>query len=178
MWRKRLTRKYRILFLVLSIILALDLGSKTIIDHTVPPYESIPVISGFFSITFVKNTGAAFGLFGGAINAGRTFFFLVITIGAVILISFILRKVKENRVLPPLSLAMIMAGAIGNLVDRIRWGYVIDFLDLHWRGYHWPAFNVADSAITLGVLLLVVEQFSPQRGEGGADTAPKANGTG
>jgi signal peptidase II len=94
---------------------------------------------------------------------------VAITVGASILILFIFRKIRENQVLVPLSLAMIMAGALGNLVDRIRWGYVIDFLDLYWRSYHWPAFNVADSAITVGVLLLFLDNLLLHKKEGDSD---------
>lgn len=159
MGRKKLTRKHWILCLGLPIIFVLDQGTKAVVNHTVPLYESIPVIRGFFSITHIKNTGAAFGLLGGDMSPVRTLFFMGITFGALVLIFFIFRKIKENRVLVPLSLAMIMAGALGNLVDRIRWGYVTDFLDFYWRGSHWPAFNIADSAITVGVALLFIENL-------------------
>lgn len=162
---KKLTRKHLILCFALPFILVLDQVIKAWVKHTVPLYGSIPVIHGFFSITYVKNTGVAFGLFAGDASPVRILFFIFITIGALILIFFIFRKIKGNRVLVPLSLAMIMAGAIGNLVDRIRWGYVIDFLDFYWQPYHWPAFNIADSAITVGVFLLLIENLLLHRRE-------------
>lgn len=157
MWRKKLTRKHWILWIALTSIFALDQLIKAVVENGIPLYGSIPVIRGFFSITHVRNTGAAFGLFAGDIGPFRTLFFVTITIGAIILIFFVFRRIKGNRALAPLSLAMILAGAMGNLVDRIRWGYVIDFLDFYWREYHWPAFNIADSAITVGVFLLFIE---------------------
>ena len=163
MWRKRFTRKYGILCFALTIIFALDQASKAVVQHTVPLYGSIPVIRGFFNLTYVKNTGAAFGLFAGDTNAFRTLFFVTITVGALVLIFWLFRRIKEDRVLIPLSFAMIIAGAVGNLVDRIRWGYVIDFLDFYWQTYHWPAFNIADSAITVGVALLFIENLFPRR---------------
>lgn len=156
---EKLTRKYRIFLITLPLVLFLDQLIKYLVERAVPLYESIPVISGFFSITHVKNTGAAFGLFAGGISPFRTLFFGVITVGALIVIFLIFRRIREERVLAPLSLAMIMAGALGNLVDRIRWGYVTDFLDFYWREYHWPAFNIADSAITVGVFLLLFENL-------------------
>jgi len=159
MWGIRFTRKHWILFSALPVILALDQGTKVAVEYAVPLYRSIPVIHGFLSITHARNTGAAFGLFAGDTSLVRTVFFIGITIGAMILILFVFRKIRGNRILVPLSLAMITAGAVGNLVDRIRWGYVIDFLDFYWHGYHWPAFNIADSAITVGVFLLLIENL-------------------
>ncbi len=163
MLSRGLTRKHWILWIALPLVLACDWITKYAVQHLVPLYGATPVIGGVFNLTYVKNTGAAFGLFAGDINPFRTVFFAAITIGAVGVIFLIFRRVKENAVLAPLSLAMIMAGAIGNLVDRIRWGYVIDFLDFHWHEYHWPAFNVADSAITVGVILLLIENLFLQR---------------
>jgi len=159
MKEKKLTRKHWIFCLALPVIFALDQATKIVVEHGVPLYESIPVITGLFNITHLKNTGAAFGLFAGHASTFRTLFFAVITIGALMLILLIFRNTKGNRILTPLSLGMIMAGALGNLVDRIRWGYVIDFLDLYWKNHHWPAFNIADSAITVGIVLVLVEHL-------------------
>ncbi len=169
----RFTRKHWILCSALLLILALDQGTKAAVEYAVPLYGSIPVIHGFFSITHVKNTGAAFGLFAGDTSLVRTVFFISITIGAIILILFVFRKIRGNRVLVPLSLAMITAGAVGNLLDRIRWGHVLDFLDFHWHGYHWPAFNIADSAITVGVFLLLIENLFFAKKERGSEEADR-----
>lgn len=162
---KKFTRKRWVFCLSLPMFFALDQATKAFVERTVPLYESIVVVSGLFSITHVKNTGAAFGLFAGHASVFRTLFFVVITVGALMLILLIFRSVKEKRVLVPLSLGMITAGALGNLVDRIRWGYVIDFLDVYWRTHHWPAFNIADSAITVGILLVLVENLLLHRKE-------------
>ena len=173
MWPERFERKHWIFGLALPCVLIFDQLTKAVVERRVPLHESIAVIRGFFNITHVKNTGAAFGLFAGYANAFRSAFFIAITIGAVILILVIFRRIKKDRVLVPLSLAMFTAGAIGNLVDRIRWGHVIDFLDVHWGVYHWPAFNVADSAITLGILLLLVENLFFNRGKPVAEDVPQ-----
>ena len=159
MKEKKLTRKHWVFCVALPVIFALDQATKAVVERTVPLYESIVVVPGLFRITHLKNTGAAFGLFAGQAGIVRTLFFAVITIGALILILLIFRNARGNRILTPLSLGMIMAGALGNLVDRIRWGCVIDFLDVYWRNHHWPAFNIADSAITVGILLVLVEQL-------------------
>jgi signal peptidase II len=156
---KRLSTKHWILIAILPLVFILDQGTKTLVDRIVSLHDAIPVIPGFFNITHVENTGAAFGLFSGNTNTPRTLFFTAITVGALVLIYTIFRRVRGDRVLVPLSLAMIMSGALGNLVDRIRWGYVIDFLDFYWGVHHWPAFNIADSSITVGVCLLLLENL-------------------
>jgi signal peptidase II len=159
MGRENLGRKHWILFITLPVVLVLDQVTKSLVIHSVPLHQSIPVIRGFFNITHVKNTGAAFGVFSGYTSPVRTLFFTAITIAALAFIILIYRKVRTNRVLVPFCLSLIMAGALGNMVDRIRWGYVTDFLDLYWRTYRWPAFNVADSAITIGICLLLLDSF-------------------
>ncbi len=164
MGRKRLTRKHLILGIALTALLVLDQWIKAVVVRTIPLHESMPVIPGLFDITHVRNTGAAFGLFAGEISHFRTLFFVALTIGALIVICLVFRRVEENRVVLPLSLGMIMAGAVGNLVDRVRLGYVTDFLDFYWHGHHWPAFNIADSAITVGVILLFIDNLFPRRG--------------
>jgi len=163
---KKLTRKHWAFCISLPMVFALDQATKALVERTVPLYESIIVVPGLFSITHVKNTGAAFGLFAGHAGALRTLFFGAITVGALMLILLIFRTVKEKRILAPLCLGMIMAGALGNLVDRIRWGFVIDFIDVYWKTYHWPAFNIADSAITVGILLVLVENLLLHRKTG------------
>jgi signal peptidase II len=163
---KKHTRKHWVFGISLPLVFALDQATKAWVERTVPLYESIIVVPGLFNITHVKNTGVAFGLFAGHASTLRTLFFGAITLGALMLILLVFRTVKEKRILAPLCLGMIMAGALGNLVDRIRWGFVIDFMDLHWKTYHWPAFNVADSAITVGILLVLMENLLLHRKTG------------
>lgn len=110
-------------------------------------------ITGFFNLVLVYNTGAAFSFLAAEAGWQRLLFTGIAVVASVVII-FMLRRYPDNRVLS-LALALILGGAIGNLVDRLLLGHVVDFLDFHLGGYHWPAFNGADSAITLGAVLLV-----------------------
>ena len=125
------------------IILCLDQSTKFIVNKNFKPHESITVIKGIFHLTLVHNRGAAFGML-----KGQTFLFVLTSIFAVILIYSGLKNTRGN--LYSISLVLILAGAVGNLIDRVFFGYVIDFLDFR----IWPVFNVADSAITVGAILL------------------------
>jgi signal peptidase II len=122
-------------------------------------HESIPVIEGYFNITYVKNPGAAFGFLSNASPQFRSLFLISVTVIAIVLILYFISKNTSKEVFLTFSLSLILGGAVGNLIDRIRFGAVTDFLDFYISSYHWPAFNVADSAISLGALVLVVEVF-------------------
>jgi signal peptidase II len=148
-------RKYTILLIVFCILLAMDQVSKLVIDYYVPLHQSNEVIAGFFSIVHVQNRGAAFGLL--AHIPGAAHIFLITSLIAIALILVYFRWIKEGEVWTPISLSLILTGAVGNLIDRFRLGSVIDFLDFHYHGWHWPAFNVADSSITIGVILLAIK---------------------
>ena len=115
------------------------------------------MIPGYFNLTYVRNPGAAFGIFRESLGNLREYFFLAMPPLAMITILAILRGVPSNDRLQILALSSIFGGAIGNYLDRIRFGFVIDFLDFHWQSkYSWPAFNVADSAIVVGVGVLLL----------------------
>lgn len=134
-----------ILVIVLSILL-LDQSAKYIVSKALPLNESLPLIKGALHLTLVHNRGAAFGIL-----KEQTGFFIFTSVFSLLLIYFGLKKRRQEKIsIYTLSLAFIAAGAIGNLIDRVRFGYVIDFLDLR----VWPVFNVADSAITIGAVLL------------------------
>lgn len=148
-------RKYWILLIVFVILLVLDQASKVLIERSVPLHQAIEIIPGFFAIVHVENRGAAFGLLAGLPGAGA--FFVVISLIAIVLIIAYFRWIKDNEIWTPLCLALVLTGAVGNLIDRFRLGSVVDFLDVHYRGWHWPAFNVADSCITIGVILLALK---------------------
>jgi signal peptidase II len=148
-------RKYTILLIVFCSLLALDQVSKLVIDYYVPLHQSNEVIAGFFSIVHVQNRGAAFGLL--AHIPGAAHIFLITSLIAIAIILVYFRWIKEGEVWTPISLSLILTGAVGNLIDRFRLGSVIDFLDFHYHGWHWPAFNVADSSITIGVILLAIK---------------------
>jgi signal peptidase II len=148
-------RKYTILLIVFCILLALDQVSKLVINQYVPLHQSSEVIAGFFNIVHVQNRGAAFGLL--AHIPGAAHIFLITSLIAIALILVYFRWIKEGEVWTPICLSLILTGAVGNLIDRFRLGSVIDFLDFYYQGWHWPAFNVADSSITIGVILLALK---------------------
>ncbi len=142
-------------FLLIAIaVLAIDQVTKEAVIKHFALHQSKEIIPGFFHITYVRNTGAAFGILSGK-ESWRLYFFLVIgTVALVSLFQFFYSNYKDPLVV--IGTAMVCGGAAGNIIDRIRYGYVVDFLDFFWGPYHWPAFNVADSAITVGVLLLLL----------------------
>lgn len=147
--------KTKLILSWLTAIVAIDQITKLIVDRTMPLYRSIPVIDGFFDLTYIRNTGAAFGILAGS---GATFrlpflmFFSLLAIGFIILM---LRRLPEGETGLIIALTFILGGAIGNLIDRFAHAEVIDFLDFYWGNYHWPAFNIADSFITVGVTITV-----------------------
>lgn len=137
-------------------IVALDQITKAVVLEHLPPGVAIHVIDGFLSLTLVMNAGLAFGLLGGLPAAWR-WVVALLSIGALVVLARVaMRVVADGGWAPRLSVALIFGGAVGNLIDRARFGAVVDFVDVHARGYHWPAFNVADSAITIGVTLLAI----------------------
>jgi signal peptidase II len=150
-------QKKNVIFLsTVTVLIILDQATKYIIHAGMALHESIPVIPGFFSITYVRNPGAAFGFLAGASPTFRYVFFIAVTIVAIGLILHYLRTYAAGDRLLTISLGMILSGAIGNLIDRIRFGEVIDFLDVYLGATHWPAFNVADSAISVGAFILFI----------------------
>ncbi|MGZ8161832.1 MAG: signal peptidase II [Methylobacter sp.] len=137
--------------------LILDQGSKLAIDKSMQLYQSIPVMP-YFNLTYVHNTGAAFSFLSEAGGWQRWFFAgLALVISVVITIWLV--RLKSHETLLAVALALVLGGAVGNLIDRLAYGYVIDFLDVYYQDWHWPAFNIADSAITLGVILMIAESF-------------------
>ncbi len=139
--------------LTLTLILILDQGTKFIVDRTIPLHHSIPVIDNLFNLTHIRNTGAAFGILAGRRGWVRSSFLLFFSLVAMVFIVVLLRRLPENEKTLTIALSFILGGAIGNLLDRLLYGEVIDFLDFYWSRYHWPAFNAADSFITVGVIL-------------------------
>ena len=122
-----------------------------------------PVIEGVFSLTLVMNPGLAFGMLARTPPAWRWVVAGLSIVALVALLGFARRMGPTGDAWTVLALGLILGGAVGNLIDRARFGAVVDFLDLYWRGYHWPAFNVADSGITVGVTLLAVRLVFPPR---------------
>ena len=149
---------------VLVLIAADQLTKLAITEHFVYG-ESMPVTS-FFNLVLVYNKGAAFSFLSDA-GGWQRVFFIVLTIGAIGLIMWMIRK-HRDELLFCWGLVFILGGAIGNLIDRIRLGHVVDFLDFHAAGWHFWAFNVADSAITIGAMLLILDAFRPRKAQGEA----------
>lgn len=148
-------RRYTALVLSCVTVLCLDLITKeTIIAHY-SLYESRPVIPGFFNLVHYRNKGVAFGLFGGAVSPWREVALFLFPLAAVIGIFVFTFSGRKKGVGVLCALGGILGGALGNLLDRIRYGGVVDFLDFYWGSFHWPAFNLADTAITIGVFYLV-----------------------
>ena len=139
----------------------IDQITKIYIDRSMQLYDSIPVVENFFHITYVRNKGAAFSFLSNA--SWRLPFFITVSIIAALVILVAFRKLRDDQRLAQISLAMIFSGAVGNLIDRVRLGEVIDFLDVHWYRHHWPAFNVADSLICVGVFLLALDMILEEK---------------
>lgn len=137
----------------LAAIVILDQLTKIIVDRTMALYQSIPIVDGLFNLTYVRNPGAAFGIFAGSAESFRRPFLILVSILVSGFIVTLLQRLDGRERGLITALTFILGGAVGNLIDRIIYGEVIDFLDVYWRNYHWPAFNVADSFITSGVAI-------------------------
>ena len=153
--------KYRGFILTVSVSLLLDQWSKIYIDNHFELSQSKRIITNFFHLTYVRNPGAAFGIL--ADNAIRLPFFIAVSCAATVGILWYVRRIPREKHWQLFSLGLILSGALGNLIDRIRFGEVIDFLDVHWYNYHWPAFNIADSAICVGVTIMLICSWHEER---------------
>ncbi len=148
--------RFVLLALVVCVIVSLDQFTKAYIADTMSLHESIPIIPGFFNLTYIRNPGAAFGIMGTTSSGFRLVFFFLTSLFALGLLMTIFLRLDPADWWGQLTIASIFGGAIGNFIDRLQYGEVIDFLDFHVKGYHWPAFNVADMAISIGVCSLLV----------------------
>jgi signal peptidase II len=157
-------RTFRLLYLALSLFLfAMDRLSKSIVVSRLPLYDSVPVIQDFFHLTHVANTGALFGLMAGLASPLRSIVFITIPVLAILLILVFQFRTEESELPVQMGLSLILGGAMGNLYDRVFYGHVVDFLDFSLAGHHWPAFNLADSSICLGVFTLVLDLLRQDR---------------
>ena len=153
--------RYLSVSVIATTVLVLDQISKFLVVRYLPRNGIVRVIPGFFDLTYVRNPGAAFGFLAGAQGSWRTAFFVTVSLAALAVIFVLMRK--SNDRLSLVSYALIGGGAVGSLVDRVRFGEVVDFIDWYYRSWHWPAFNIADSAITAGVALLAIEILFPRK---------------
>jgi signal peptidase II len=136
-------------------VIALDQITKWWVRQEVPLYDTVPVIDGFFSIIHARNPGGAFSLFAGVSQQIRVPFFFIAGATAITVLIYYLRQIPSDQRWLLFAIAAVLGGALGNLIDRILLGGVTDFLLVYWRQYQWPAFNVADSSISIGVCILV-----------------------
>jgi signal peptidase II len=155
---------------IAGVIVALDQVTKALVDDFMTLHESRTIVEGLVRLTYVQNRGAAFGILSEAGLPYQSLMFSVVSLLALLAIALYAWRMPVQSRLPQTALAMVMGGAVGNLLDRARLGYVIDYVDMYWGPHHWPAFNVADSAITVGVTLLVIDILrNPEM-----DESPKA----
>jgi signal peptidase II len=158
-----MTPKAKLFLGALLLSIPIDQLSKEWVVRSLTYADEIPVIAGFFHITHVRNPGAAFGVLATSSQAVRLFFFVGVALLAIGLIFSFYRKLAPGDRFSALSLGLILGGAVGNLLDRIRHGEVVDFLHFRlWGGYTWPDFNFADSFIVVGVILLIIELLATE----------------
>lgn len=147
--------KYKILVIISFLVIVFDQISKAIIVKLITPYTSKIIIPGVFNITHIYNPGGAFGFMAGQSTLVRTILFLVVSTIAIGFIFYFYKNTPGTHPVLASGFALIFGGAIGNMIDRIRLGTVVDFLDFYIKGLHWPAFNIADSAISVGMAIFL-----------------------
>ncbi|HKD16443.1 MAG TPA: signal peptidase II [Thermoanaerobaculia bacterium] len=154
---------YRGAYLAVSLaVLFLDQWSKGLVTRTMEVHQSKTIINDVFDLTYVRNTGAAFGLFASVDSSVKAILLNSIAVIVFLIVSAYALRSSHKSVRLQVGLALILGGAVGNLLDRVRFGYVVDFLDFSISGHHWPAFNVADSAICIGVALLFLDMLGSE----------------
>jgi signal peptidase II len=159
------SRNRRLLPVLVILLILADQATKAWVTASLGLHESVPVIPGLFSLTYIRNPGAAFGFLAGASPFFRQVFFVAVNLLAIGLILYALVRNRFIQASWRIPLALILSGAAGNLVDRVRFGEVVDFLDVYVGSHHWPFFNVADMAITTGAVLLVILVIRGEKGE-------------
>jgi signal peptidase II len=160
--------------IVVAAILAFDQLTKWLVARSLDLHEMRPIVDGLLSLSHVRNRGAAFGILSDADLPYQAVLFSVLSLAALAAIAVYAMRLPLAARLPQLALSLVLGGAIGNLVDRLRHGYVVDFVHVYWKQYQWPDFNVADSAISIGVALLVLDILrSPQPEEHEKTTVPE-----
>jgi signal peptidase II len=167
--------------LVMAAIVLLDQGTKALVVRMIGLHEYVPIVDGLLSLSHVRNRGAAFGLLSDWDVPYQSVLLALLSLGALAAIAFYFLRLPAAARLPRLALALVLGGAVGNLIDRARLGYVVDFVHVYWRRYQWPDFNVADSAITVGVALLVLDilrspETTPADAKPGIDAAAPTAG--
>ncbi len=150
-------------YVIIILAIVCDQLTKSWILHSFALYEVKEVIPGFFNLVYVTNSGAAFSMLAGVDSPWRHYFFLGVGLAACIGLTIAYYRFREGHGGYASALALIAGGALGNLIDRLRYGSVVDFLDFYLGSHHWPAFNVADSAICVGAVLFLVVNIVEER---------------
>jgi len=151
--------RYRLLAIVACMIVVADQITKAWVQTALTPFEMVPVIPKVFYLTHVYNTGGAFGFLAGAESVWRQAVFIVTSLVAMGMVLYFYRALTSGQQSMRWAFALIFGGAIGNFIDRVRFGKVVDFLDVFIGSYHWPTFNVADSAISIGIGLFILHMI-------------------
>jgi signal peptidase II len=159
-------------FIIMVLVVVGDQLTKVLILDNFALYDSKVIIPGFFNLTFLRNSGAAFGMLSDMPLLWRQIFFISIAAIALVALVIMQRKIGQESIWYTLSFSFIAGGAVGNVIDRVLYGSVVDFLDVYVGNYHWPAFNVADSGITVGVAIFLLLQIF--EGEGKKEPPQKA----
>ena len=153
------------------LIIIFDQWTKLLVLNHFNYGESLLLIRDFFNFTYVRNTGAAFGFLAGSDPTFRVPFFLIVPVIAMVVLGFLYRDLPETAKWRAMALGLVSGGALGNLIDRVRLGYVVDFLDFHFKSvYYFPAFNVADSAICVGVGILLLSTIGKKEQQNASNT--------
>ncbi len=152
-----MSNRYLHLFLASNVLIILDQYTKMWVNAHIPKHRYIMVIDNFFAITHIRNPGVAFGLFAEGPSELKTYLFIGFSVIAIVAILIFFHQTPQENKIVRVALILIFSGAIGNLIDRVLYQEVIDFLDFFYGSYHWPAFNIADSCITIGVLLMFMD---------------------
>lgn len=153
------------LALLALLIVVADQATKWLVIQRLVLYEDVPLISGLLSLQHVRNSGAVFGFLSGTEIPGKAYLFALMSACALAALTYYARTIPKEERLPRFALALVIGGAIGNLIDRVRFGYVVDFVKMYWGTHVWPNYNVADSAISIGLVLLVIDSLRPRARE-------------
>jgi len=168
--------------LLIAAVVVLDQLTKALVVRQIGLHDYVPLVDGLVSLSHVRNHGAAFGLLSDWNLPYQSLLLSLLSLAALGAIATYFLRLPAAARLPRAALALVLGGAVGNVIDRLRLGYVVDFVHVYWREYQWPDFNAADSAITIGVALLVIDILSspetePQGAAAGIDTATPAGRT-
>jgi signal peptidase II len=162
----KLERKHWVIILVAPLMVFADQFSKQVIHSYMHVFDSVTVLPGHLNIYYVQNTGLVFGLFADRLAGASTWIYLGINICALFIINHLFSRTEGKAVIMPFALGMVLAGALGNLIDRLRWGYVVDFVQVYYLSkapphlaHSWGIFNVADVAISCGIVFLVIDSI-------------------